>query len=251
VTRMSKFIVRTEKIHGLVFDGASFIGNILSFGFVPSLGDEILSQTGGLLLLLAVMTQMAGASWKRVYLGPRLAQRGELGLSGMAGSFMKFVLFCHFLLFTVISLMAFSLLGFYDTEGAGSFLRGDVWVVISLLVGGLCTYMVSRAGRGKASAPGGRSLPGWLEFGADGLLWVSVGLVTRIFWDSLVALNEPSRGIGLSSLSIVLVIAMSLLFAFFYLPSRYLFLVEDYRSGWTWVQVGAAMLPVVWMLFMG
>jgi len=248
---MPKSTIQTEKIHGLVFDGANFLGNILSFGFVPSLGDELLSTTGGALLLLAVATQMAGAAWKKAYLPARLAQRGGLPVNRLRNNFLNLLLFNHFLLFSVISLFGFSLLGIYDMQGSDSFYRGDIWVFIALVVGGLCTYLVFSAERARPAAAGRRKWAGWMEFGADGLLWVSISLVTRIFWDSLVEMIEPSRGTGLSSKGVVLLIAMSLLYLFFYLPSRYLFLVEDYRSRWTWVQVFMAMLPVIWLLIVG
>ncbi len=246
---MLKIAIQNEKIHGLIFDGATFFGNIITFSFVPSLGDEVVSATGGALLLLAVATQIGGAMWKKAYLPARLAQRGDLPVNKVTRGFMNLLLFNHFLLFAVISLFAFSLVGIYDMQGSGSFYRGDIWVFIALLVGGVCTYLVHSAEVGKPATAGRRKRAGWLEFGADGLLWVSVSLVTRIFWDGLVEMIEPSRGVGLSSLGIVLLVAMSLLYLFFYLPSRYLFLVEDYRSRWTWAQVFIAMLPVIWLVF--
>lgn len=248
---MPKIAIQTEKIHGLVFDGATFFGNIITFSLVPSLGDEIVSVTGGALLLLAVATQIAGAIWKKAYLPARLAQRVNLPVNRWRNNFLNLLLFNHFLLFSVISLFGFSLVGIYDMQGLGGFYRGDIWVFIALVVGGVCTYLVLSAERDGPANASRRKWASWLEFGADGLLWISVSLVTRIFWDGLVELIEPSRGAGLSSKGVVLLVAMSILYLFFYLPSRYLFLVEDYRSRWTWVQVFMAMVPVIWIVTVG
>lgn len=248
---MPKITIQAEKVHGLVFDGANFFGSIINLSFVPTLGDEVVSTTGGALLLLAVASQMAGALLKRAYLPARLANRRESSKDRLKNGFLSLLLFNHFLLFSVISLFGFSLLGIYDIQGSGGFYQGDVWVFISLVVGGLCTYFVFLAERGGPTAARRREWAGWLEFGADGLLWISVSLVTRIFWDGLVEIIEPSRGIGLNSTGLVLMVAMSILYLFFYLPSRYLFLVEDYRSGWTWIQISVAMLPVIWLVVVG
>jgi hypothetical protein len=86
---------------------------------------------------------------------------------------------------------------------------------------------------------------------ADGLLLISVSIITRFFWESWYLELEPSRGIGFTSRAIVLLVALSLLFVVFYLPSRYLFLVEDYRYGRTWIRMWVAMLPIAWLVLVG
>lgn len=248
---MLKTALQAKKIHGLIFDGAIFFGNIAFFGSLPRLGDEVAATTAGTLLLLAVLTQIAGAWWKKGFLVKRLAQRGPPSPNGLARGFMDILLFLHFLLFSVITLFGFTLLGIYDIGGSGSIYKGDFWVLIAFLVGGFTTFLVRAAEQSKEVSAKARIGPSWLEFGADGLLWVSVSLVTRIFWDGLVGLVEPATGIGMSGQGIVLLVAMSFLFVFFYLPGRYLFLVEDYQSVLTWIQVWVAMLPVVWLVIIG
>jgi hypothetical protein len=248
---MPKGIFRSHKVHGLAFDGAAFLGNLALISFLPRIGDEVPATTASAFLLLAVLAQMGGAWWKKSFLAQRLAHRAFPPRQGLARGFMNLLLFFHFLLFTVMTLFAFALIGIYDIDGSSSFFTGDVWVLIALFVGGFTTYLVRRAEQsgGLAERPGTR--PGWLEFGADGLLWVSVSIATRLFWDGLVMLIQPSSGIGVSGEGVLLLVAMSLLYVFFYLPSRYLFLVEDYQSALTWVQVGVAMLPVVWLVVIG
>jgi hypothetical protein len=93
--------------------------------------------------------------------------------------------------------------------------------------------------------------PSWLEYAGEALLWISVAIITRVFWDSLIALIEPVGGIGFSGQGLILLAAMIVIYSFFYLPARVLFLVEDYRSVWTWVQMLAAMFPVLAVILLG
>jgi hypothetical protein len=78
-----------------------------------------------------------------------------------------------------------------------------------------------------------------------------VSIVTRFFWETWYLEIEPSRGIGISLRAIVLLVSLSLLFVVFYMPSRYLFLVEDYRYVRTWVRMWIAMLPLAWLVLVG
>jgi hypothetical protein len=164
---------------------------------------------------------------------------------------MGVLLFFHFILFTIICLMTLSLLGVVDL-GDRSSSGDDLWVGVSLLIAGLLTYTVWRAGKRPEKAPTKMiKYPIAQEALADGLLWISVSIVTRFFWETWYLEIEPSRGIGISLRAIVLLVSLSLLFVVFYMPSRYLFLVEDYRYGKTWVWMWVAMLPLVWLILIG
>ena len=114
-----------------------------------------------------------------------------------------------------MTLFAFSLMGVYDISGSGSIYQGEAWVIIAFIVGGFTTYLVRTAEQSRVVSAKAKSESNWLEFGADGLLWLSVTIVTRVFWDGLVDLIEPSNGIGMSGQGIVLLIAVSLLYTFF------------------------------------
>lgn len=247
---MARKAVKPEKIHGLLFDGAVFAGSIVLASRLPRLGDEVADSAAGILLLAAVLAQAAGAYGKRPYLRWRLSGRKRSSSGGLAWGFMQALLFIHFLLFTVMTLFGLSLLGIARLDDAPGFFQGDLWVLASLLAGAAVTLMVR-----SASQPGVRDAPppgpGWLEYAADGLLWLSVILVTRFFWDGLLLMAEPAAGSGFSGSGLLLLAALSLLFVFFYLPCRYLFLVEDYRSPLTWLQLWTAMLPAAWLVFAG
>jgi hypothetical protein len=246
-----KTAFQSEKMHGILFDAAVFGGNIVLVGFLPRLGDEIADTTAGFLLLMAVLTQSAGAWLKKSFLGQRLARRKHLLPAGPVRGFMNVLLFLHFLLFSMITLFACALLGFYDMEGSLRFFQGDVWVLIAILAGGFTTYRVWSAGQPRETSSRVGAQARWLEYAADGLLWLSVSLVTRIFWDGLIGLVESARGIGINPRGILLLVAVSFLYIIFYLPSRYLFLVEDYRSELTWIRVALVMSPVVWLVIVG
>jgi hypothetical protein len=239
-----------DNLHGVIFDAGMFLGNVAFVGFVPRLGDEVAETVGGTLLLVAVFTQIAGAWWKKGFLRRRLALRKLPPPRGFLRGFMSVLLFLHFILFSMMTLFAFALLGIYR-EHSKSAVSADAWVGIALLVGAVATLLVRAASRPKEGSAEARTAPAWLEFGADGLLWVSMCLVTRIFWDGLVGMIEPASGIGLGWEGIVLLAASCALFVFLYLPGRYLFLVEDCQSGQTWLQVSVVMLPIVWLVFVG
>ena len=165
--------------------------------------------------------------------------------------FMGVLLFFHFILFTVVCLMSMALLGIVnlvDRSSSGD----DLWVGISILIAALLTYTVWRAGKRPGDIPTKSiQFPNAQEALADGLLWISVSIVTRFFWETWYLEVEPSKGMGFSLLALVLIIALSLLFVVFYLPSRYLFLVEDYRYIRTWVRMWVAMLPLIWLILIG
>ena len=237
-------ILTEERWHGLLFDAAVLAGSLLLARLFPTLDDSASATAVGLLLLVAVLTQMAGAWLKKEPLGRRLWQAKNRRRPHLASHFMSLLLWLHFILFSVIVLFALMSLGVYrePTDGLSG---NDYWVGVSLVVGGLTTWVVRRAAQPRE--PGGRQRVGktGLEYVADGLLWVSVLIVTRLFWDGLIDQLPPPRGLGLSGRGLVLLGALNLLFVFFYLPSRYLYLIEDHRSPLTWVQVWLAMVPVV------
>ncbi len=147
--------------------------------------------------------------------------------------------------------MTLGLLGVVDL-GDRSSSGDDLWVGVSLLIAGLLTYTVWRAGKRPEKGPTKMiKYPIAQEALADGLLWISVSIVTRFFWETWYLEIEPSKGMGFSLVAVVLIVALSLLFVVFYMPSRYLFLVEDYRYGKTWVWMWVAMLPLVWLILVG
>lgn len=249
---VSRINQQNDRLHGLLFDSLVFAGNLAVISWLPALGEEGLNQSAGVWLLVAVVSQLVGAWWKSSYLGQRLAGRiPPLPQSGLGRKFMNGLLFLNFILFTVITLLGLYLVGIYDAGISGQFWRGDIWVLISLLIGAFVALSVWAAEQPAPEDSAQIGYTDWGEYGADALLWLSVMIVTRVFWDGLLVEIAPSQGRGLSTTSFVLIISLSLLFTVFYLPARYLFLAEDYPYPRTWLQAWAAMLPVVWFVLVG
>ena len=250
---INKFSVLTspDRVRGFIFDAAVLAGNIVFTVSVLDQSENIPDRTIGILLGVAVTTQLLGAVLKTGPLHYRLSGTSPRQKADVLDKFMSVLLFWHFILFTIVSLMSMSLLGivdFVDRSSSGD----DLWVGVSLLIAGLLTYFVWRAGKPPNKIPTKPiKYPIAREALADGLLWISVSIITRFFWETWYLEIEPSRGIGFSSRGIVLLVSLSLLFIVFYIPSRYLFLVEDYRYARTWVRMWVAMLPLVWLVLVG
>jgi hypothetical protein len=242
---------KPNTIHGFIFDLAVFAGNIFFVLTILDQTENLPDRTIGWLLGLAVVTQMIGAILKSNPLKYRMGETAGGSTAGILRKFMDVLLFFHFILFSVISLMSMALLGIVDLVDRSAS-GDDIWVVISLIIAGILTYTVWRAGKqpDEASTKPIR-FPFIQEALADGLLLISVTIITRFFWESWYLELEPSRGIGFSSRAIVLLVALSFLFVVFYLPSRYLFLVEDYRFLRTWARMWLAMLPIAWLVLIG
>lgn len=220
------------RIHGLLFDTAVFLGGWLLLAINPA---EMAEPWLGALLLTAVAAQAAGAHFKRHHLGARLAQQSTP--SGLFGRFMQALLLFHFILFTAMSLMAFIYLGWYTPNGP---IEGW-WVALAFVLGGVTTGTVYGAARPATTPPASHAAS---EYAADALLWLSVLLTTALLWNNLFADLGATPTLGLTGRGLVLVLALAFLFVVFYLPARYLFLVEDYRHPATWLRLWVVMLPL-------
>ena len=240
-----------DRVRGFIFDLAVLAGNIVFTVSILDRSENLSDRNIGYLMLAAVITQLLGAVLKAGPLQYRHSGKSSRQTEDVLDKFMGVLLFFHFILFTLTCLMSLALLGVVDLEGAASSGQ-DIWIAVSLLIGGLLAYTVWRAGKRTDRVPTKMiKYPIAQEALADGLLWISVSIVTRFFWEIWYLEIEPVRGIGFSPRAIVLLVSLSLLFVVFYLPSRYLFLVEDYRYGRTWVRMWVAMLPLAWLVLIG
>lgn len=233
-----------DRIHGLVFDGAFFLGYLV---WLRSYGNNIEylpDKTIGLVLGIAIITQFLGAWLKRGALSQRL--QGSSKRKGVLENWMNLLLFLHFILFTVVAGMCFMLLGL---EGDTT---EDFWILVALVIAGITSYMVWRAGRGNGKQEHQERGLDLSEYVADGLLWVSISIITRFFWETWYVELAPSRGIGLTRNGIIIIVGLSILFVVFYLPGRYLFLIEDYRFPGTWVRMWLlGMAPLIIFIIFG
>lgn len=225
------------------------MGNIVWVAADPPAPDDVPGRMAGTLLALAVATQLGGALLKRGPLVNRLRRRDPAPTSMFPRGFMAAVLFFHFILFTVATLMSVMLLTHDPATGAADI--GNGTTMLGIVAGGVVTGVVAWAARVPAKDVVGMAQSPAIEMLADLLLWTSMIIMTYFFWGLMYSDIENVRGIGLSARGVVMLVASSLLFVVFYLPERYLFLVEDYQSPWTWVQVWAAMLPLTFLVVVG
>ena len=249
--RQFSILTSSDRVRGFIFDLAVLAGNIIFALTILDRSENLSDRNIGFLLLAAMITQALGAVLKSGPLHYRLSGRSPRQSDDLLDKFMSVLLFLHFILFTIVCLMSLALLSIVDLVDRSSS-GDDIGVGVSLLIAGLLTYSVWRAGNRPEKAPTKMiKYPIAQEALADGLLWISVSIVTRFFWETWYLEIEPARGIGISLRAIVLLVSLSLLFVVFYMPSRYLFLVEDYRYGKTWVWMWVAMLPLVWLILVG
>lgn len=235
------------KRHGFLFDSAIFLTNGLGATQMGPEVSELSDPFIGLLLVIAILTQLVGAALKKKPLGRRLALRMR-HKADVLDRAMDGLLILHLILFTLVTIMALSLLGIAPAE------LGDAWAALGLGIGACVTYFVWKAGRGGHNEQVDETAPEGListEYLADGLLWISVSIVTLMLWGMFAGDVGTAAGIGLNVRAVVLLWALSVLFVAFYLPARYLFLVEDYRSPSTWLQMWLAMLPVARLVLVG
>jgi hypothetical protein len=217
----------------------------------PSLEPEWESDAGipdrviGLWLAGGLLAQILGALFKAPALRHRLFQRRQAPGKGFT-----LLWWVHFLFFTFLATFSLGLLGWdfpKTDEITGPYM---LWGITVFTIGGITTLAVRWAGKpGEEARPRPPARPGF-EYLGDFLLFVSVLILTRVIWDPMAALFTPPE-IGVP-MRVVLLVCGLVLFVFFYLPPRLLFLVEDGHYGRTWAQItGIALAPLLWHVFFG
>lgn len=224
------------QVHGFVFDLAIFLG---SWGLLLHSPAELPDQWIGGLLVTAVLTQILGASLKSHFLPHRLPPYANT----IFFRFMQLLLLLHFILFTVMSLLGFALLGWYLPESSGE----NWWILFAFGLGGAATTQVYRAA--KPVSARGKMIHVAAEYTADALLWLSVLITTALMWDSFFTDLGAGIGSGLTPRGFLLALSLAALFVVFYLPARYLFLVEDFRHPATWLRLWLVLLPIMIAIF--
>lgn len=234
-----------DKIQGLIFDGATFLTNFVLLSFIGSTSLETMDDAKiGLFLGIGVLAQLAGALLKRVPLQNRLFYK-ESKFSEQRNNFLGCLTFIHFIFFLIVVAMTLTLVGFVsldESEGWREFFWFTASFAIAATISGI--VWVSIHNPGKKTPPEVK----WRfqEIGANILLWISTSILTRYFWTTLLFESEPPTYMGFSMRAFVLIAAVSALFMVFYVPSRLLFLAEDYKYPVTWLRLWlVAMLPLL------
>ncbi|MCW1966487.1 MAG: hypothetical protein KIH69_000020 [Anaerolineae bacterium] len=224
--------------HGLMFDVAVFASNLgLSFFNLNYWLKQQDNAVIGALALVAVLAQALGAyfvqfRWRGPQPGAAPTRRGEMWL----------LLLLHLILFWLTGGLGLLALQGFDSSS-------ENWVWQAGLLAGITTWRVWATAHSSKPSPERVRRFWWLEYAGDALLWLSVTLVTALIWGRVPDLLESQIGAGLSLRTIVLLILLLVLCVTFYLPSRYLYLIEDRHSFRLWLRIFAAMSPLIRMLF--
>ena len=240
-----------DRAQGLLFDGGMVLANFIiltSLNQVPV--TNFTDVRTGFLLGLGILTQFVGAYLKK---GP-LRQRIEAAADQQA-SYRENVLGCHsfihFIFFLLAAAMALALVGFVNLDEANSW-REFIWLLISFVAATLTSGMVWLAIRNPNNEHSPDIRWRYQELAANVLLWLSASILTRFFSTALLFESEPLTYLGFSLRAFVLIAATSALFMVFYVPSRLLFLAEDYKYPATWLRLWlVAMLPLLSVVLLG
>lgn len=243
--------IRPERLRGSAFDSAMLATYLLLFELLGlGFGADTPDRTIGVLLLVAVGAQAFGAALKRA---PMRARRARTDPGSRGYGFLYVLLLFVFITTTVAALMAFFLLGLVAQLDQLGPSQSEWWVAIAMALGAITTGLVWSAGRPVNARQGPPPPASSQELVADAFLLVSVLIMTQLFWTTLVVgdLAGPAAGLGPGPRGVVVVLAVSALFVVFYLPSRFLILVEDRRSPWTWLQMWLTLVPIAWSVMAG
>lgn len=249
LSRLGFLNQQPDQIHGLVFDGATFLANFYVLGtLLSSPLEEFSDKEIGLLLGLGIFIHLVGALLKKGPLQQRLAEF-DTNRSGNRENLLGCLSFIHFIFFLIATAMALALVGFTDLNESGGF-KEFLWVTIAFVTAAVISGTVWQAVR----QPGKEVSQGrwwrYQEIPANLLLWLSATILTRFFWDALLFESEPPSYIGFNLRAFVLIAATSALFMVFYVPARLLFLAEDYKYPITWFRLWlVAMLPMLAIVF--
>jgi len=217
-----------------VFDWMVFLCTV-SLGFIfPSLGEFINTTTFSYWMLFATVLYTVGAWLKRMPLAYRMDQSPD---KNKEIPFLFFLVLGHWVIFLIAGI--FSDAAVRNIIGAApqnpEHMETGVMILGSILLGTLISVLVYYPL--KVKEKGGTKSPAFLfrrELVADIFLVASVAILSFVFWEkSIMALFFHVRPSSLGDVCF-LFIFLSLAYLVFYLPLRYLFLIEDHFNKQTW-----------------
>jgi len=223
-----------KKHRTALFDWLSFLLSF-SLGFVfPDPGSFAASGIFSTFIFWSLLVFITGALLKDAPLRHRFSQKGS---KPPEVPFLLFLVLGHWIIMLAALLLAEpaarSLLGLAPAPVSNYTDSPGYWICFVLSF--VFTWIVFRSKkRGLITEEyEPRRLAGqeWL---ADGLLLVGVGCLSFVFWERSLLGMMTSREIRSFSEIWYLFFLLSFAYLLFYLPLRYLFLVEDYRNGRTW-----------------
>lgn len=207
---------------------------LLSFIF-PALGKMFYSPAFPVLMLTAFLLYAAGVWLKNLPLSYRLTTNSE---KPRDIPYMIFLFIGHFIILIVLLIFAEpavrKLLSMPADRSANN-KDGGMVVLVDMLIALVVSFLVfSTKKKRKFKRIYNARYLYWREIIADIFLAAGVGIITFIFWEK--AIMGIAGGRPVSSLLDVwfLFVLLAFSYLFFYLPLRYLFLLEDHTSNQTW-----------------
>ena len=229
----------SEQLHGAVFDwSVMFFSTMLSFVF-PSLSDFIHSPYARSIILIALVLFIIGTILKRIPLVTRLELKPRTSKSSWG--ILIPVQFCIMIVVGYLSAEEIGkITGWYKT---GEENPGPI-IFISVFLAILTSSLTAWASMSKVRK---RYSDEWLrrrEMKADIMLIVATSVFTFIFWDlgpESYMKSHPIRDFGVI---IPVFIFILMCYVIFYLPFRYLYIIEDGHKKATWRRMWIVLLIV-------
>jgi hypothetical protein len=214
-----------------IFDWTVFLFS-MSLGFVfPSLGGFVNSPAFSCWMLVALLLYTAGIWLKHRPLYYRLAKAGNPNPSV---PFLLFLLIGHWIIFLFVFILAEEAfrqaIGLQQIPGGAT---SGYSIAASIFGAVFITWLAFRPG-GKSRKALSETYVFRRELAADLLLISGVAMLSFVFWEkSLLEMmaRMPINGVGDV---MILFVFLAVSYVLFYLPLRYLFLIEDHFSKTAW-----------------
>jgi hypothetical protein len=213
-----------------IFDWLVFIFS-MSVGFIyPSLKDFFVTPAFSNWMLATLVLYVAGVCLKHRPLYYRLAKAGN---PQTKIPYLLFLIIGHW--FIMVSAVVFAEAAFRRVTGISPTppATASGFGIIATVIAALITWLAFRPG-GKSSKPLAEARLFKLELAADVLLISGVAMLSFVFWEKIILalmVRMPIHGMG----DIVfLFLFTGITYVLFYLPLRYLYLIEDHFNRQAW-----------------
>ena len=229
---------------GILFDLAVFLANAAVVGPLT----DLVRRSGGFhplfgaLMVAAFASYTLGAWLKGGPMRGRMAARGGTDHAPWARGLFGFLMLLLYCLMAAMLIFPAAAFGIWPGDPA--------WVRVAAGLGTLGLALLPTALTLRAVVPPGTEGAGaaapsrrYVEPAANMAIYFAV-IVIMAWWEGVFVSTLVGAGRVNPAAGLLLALLVTVPFAMFYLAPRLLFLVEDYRSPWTWPGVLLAMVPL-------
>lgn len=210
-----------------IFDWLVFALSLLLALIFPSLGDIVKSTSFSVWMLVSLVLYVVGILLKR---GPLYGRLAIAGKSRKEISYLLFLIIGHWII--MLSLIIFAEEAFRAVTGMQQINPADpvsgYTVFTSIVTSAFITWVVFKNGRKKKTLYSRNVV--YRELAGDLILLSAVTMITFIFWEKTIleAMGHMSMD-GFGSIMLAFIF-LSFAYILFYMPLRYLYLVEEYST---------------------